>query len=182
MMKIEIRNDSATVEGYVNAVERDSRLIRTVHGQFTERVQAGTFRKALATGKPVELRYNHTQVLTDTTQGLELHEDNIGLHAKATITDANVISKLEKGEIRGWSFGFKDNNPKIEDERRVLSDITLTEVSLLDVTPAYVATSVEMRSNDLVETRGLEDASEITVVKNIDYSKYINELNALGGK
>ncbi len=181
-MKVEIRNNSAVVEGYVNAVERDSRPIRTIQGQFTERVQAGTFRKALATGKPVELRYNHKQVLTDTTQGLELHEDNIGLHAKATITDANVISKLENGEVRGWSFGFKDNNVTIADEKRVLNDITLTEVSLLDITPAYVATSVEMRSEDLLETRGLEDTAEVTLKKEIDYTKYIDEIKQLGGK
>ena len=46
-MKIEIRSDSATVDGYVNAVERESRLIMDVQGNFREKVKVGTFEKAL---------------------------------------------------------------------------------------------------------------------------------------
>lgn len=183
-MKVEIRSATeAVIEGYVNAVERDSRPIPSPFGMYTERVAQGTFQKALNSGKTVELRFNHQRVL-DSTQGtLELREDSIGLHAKATITDAEVIEKAKRGELRGWSFGFRDNNPKIEGSKRVLSDIELREVSILDKTPAYIATSIEMRGEEVTEQRGAEDEAEVTEVREekqeVNYSNYEKEIELL---
>lgn len=192
-MKVEIRSATeAVIEGYVNAVERESRAIPSPFGTYTERVAAGTFQKALNSGKPVELRFNHQRVLDSTNGSLELREDSIGLHARAVITDAEVIEKAKRGELRGWSFGFRDNNPKIEDSKRVLSDIELREVSILDKTPAYIATSIELRGEDseTIENRGYEDLAEITENvqqeerQAIDYSIYKNKITILqlGGR
>ena len=57
MMNIEIRaKDKAVISGYVNAVERESRVLHRVGGlPFREIVRQGTFKKALETGKPVSL-------------------------------------------------------------------------------------------------------------------------------
>ena len=191
-MKMEIRSSNeATIEGYVNAVERDSRPIPSPIGTYTERVAQGTFKKALSNAKKIELRFNHFKVLGDTNDGtLELNEDTIGLHAKAVIHDPEIIKKARRGELRGWSFGFRDNNPKIEDSKRILTDIELREVSILDKTPAYIATSIEMRSDEMLENRGYED-SEVEIVdisdqeerSNIDYTLYEKEIEilSLGG-
>ena len=191
-MKVEIRSATeAIVEGYVNAVERESRLIPSPFGSYTEKVEAGTFQKALNSGKAVELRFNHGRVLGNTTDGtLELREDSIGLYAKATITDPEVITKAQKGELRGWSFGFKDNKPKIQEAKRVLSDIELREVSILDKMPAYIATSIELRGeeSDVLEERGAEDHVEVNIKgkqqQAIDYKNYEREIEVLllGGK
>lgn len=190
-MKVEIRSATeAIVEGYVNAVERESRLIPSPFGSYTEKVEAGTFQKALNSGKAVELRFNHGRVLGNTTDGtLELREDSIGLYAKATITDPEVITKAQKGELRGWSFGFKDNKPKIQEAKRVLSDIELREVSILDKMPAYIATSIELRGeeSDVLEERGAEDHVEVNIKgkqQAIDYKNYEREIEvlSLGGK
>lgn len=185
-MKVEIRSATeAVIEGYVNAVERESRPIPSVHGTYTERVAAGTFQRALNSGKPVELRFNHQRVLGSTQGSLELREDNIGLYARAVVNDAEVIEKAKRGELRGWSFGFRDNNPKIEDSKRVLNDIELREVSILDKTPAYIATSIEMRGEETetIEERGIEDTAEVTEVEQraeqVDLSNYKNRITIL---
>ena len=41
-MKIEIRENTATIEGYVNAVERESRVLHGADGDFIEVVKAAT--------------------------------------------------------------------------------------------------------------------------------------------
>ena len=163
-MKIEVRSaNEAFISGYVNAVERESRILPKSGGiirQFVEKVKAGTFRNALKAEKPVELRFNHDRKLCDTKSGLTLYEDNIGLYAEATVTDPEVVRCAKNGELRGWSFGFvckKDSWDKDgEMDRRTLEDIELNEVSILTKTPAYVGTSVEVRSDEIAEQRGFE--------------------------
>lgn len=193
-MKIEIRSASeAVIEGYVNAVGRDSRMLPSPRGTFIEQVSPGTFTRALSKASNVEVRSNHTRVLGSIKDGnLKLYEDSIGLYAKATITDAETIEKARKGELRGWSFGFVVNADKWEDtekgiQRRYLEDIELREVSILDKTPAYIATSIEMRGEDSVicEERSIEDVAEVTELeqRSIDLSTYQKqiELLTLGG-
>ena len=111
-MKIEIRSaDLMHISGYVNAVERDSKQLPAsmapgMTTPFVERIVSGTFAKSLKEHPKVELRFNHGKVL-DTTDGtLELHEDNIGLHAEADVTDREVIAQARAGHLTGWSFGW----------------------------------------------------------------------------
>ncbi len=166
-MQIEIRSSNeAVISGYVNAVERDSRIMPKGKGatavrSFVERVRAGTFDKAIKRGTPIELRFNHDKIIGDTTKNLELYEDNIGLYARAIISDTQVIEKAQRGELRGWSFGFIAEGETWDKEgeldRRTLEDIDLKEVSILDKTPAYFGTSVEVRGEEsnVFETRGI---------------------------
>ena len=163
-MKIEVRSaNEAFISGYVNAVERESRILPKSGGiirQFVEKVKAGTFRNALKAEKPIELRFNHGKTLCDTKTGLTLYEDSIGLYAEATVTDTEVVRCAKNGELRGWSFGFvckKDSWDKDgELDRRTLEDIDLKEVSILTKTPAYIGTSIEVRSDEIIEQRGFE--------------------------
>ena len=166
-MQIEIRSSNeAVISGYVNAVERDSRIMPKGKGatavrSFVERVRAGTFDKAIKRGTPIELRFNHDKIIGDTTSNLELYEDNIGLYARAIISDTQVIEKAQRGELRGWSFGFiaegETWDKEGEIDRRTFEDIDLKEVSILDKTPAYFGTSVEVREEEsnVFETRGI---------------------------
>ena len=166
-MQIEIRSSNeAVISGYVNAVDRDSRIMPKGKGatavrSFVERVRAGTFDKAIKRGTPIELRFNHDKIIGDTTSNLELYEDNIGLYARAIISDTQVIEKAQRGELRGWSFGFiaegETWDKEGEIDRRTLEDIDLKEVSILDKTPAYFGTSVEVREEEsnVFETRGI---------------------------
>lgn len=168
-MKVEIRNNEAIIEGYVNVVERESRMLHDTQGNFIEVVRAGTFEKALGRGDNVNFKYNHKQILGDTVhKDIELREDNIGLYAKSRVTDPVIIEKAEKKELRGWSFGFVclDNKWDVPNDgirRRYLTDMELREVSILDKTPAYIATSIELRDNEeqLIEFRSAEEEIEI---------------------
>lgn len=175
-MRVEIRSDHAMIEGYVNVVERESRMLRDAYGPFVEVVKAGTFAKALERNKNVELKFNHRQHLGDMADGsVELREDPIGLYARAKVKDPNIIEKAKNKELRGWSFGFACRNADWEEtkaadnsvtRKRSLRDIDLREVSILDKTPAYIATSIEMRDEgeELVEFRSAPD-EEIEVIE-----------------
>lgn len=178
-MKIEIRNGAEIrVSGYVNAVERDSRVLPPemavgASTRFVEKVGAGAFKRALARNPNVRLYFNHEREIGSVSGGqLRLSEDNIGLHAEAVITDAEVVSAAKRGELRGWSFGFSGAKSSWEDvsgglKRRTLTDFDLSEVSILTKTPAYVGTSVEMRSAEpngtleIREVRGSPDTAEL---------------------
>lgn len=195
-LNIEIRNGKVKIDGYVNAVQRDSRPIPSPEGRFIEQVMPGTFKKALDNADVVEFRLNHKRVLgTNKDEGVELFEDSIGLRAIYETGDPEIIEKAENNQLRGWSFGFCVN----EDEwdlsgpegmkRRYLKDIELTEVSIIDseMTPAYIATSIETRDDKEVanEQRGGESEPNIRVYaenepkQTIDYSDYINTINKL---
>ena len=52
------------------------------------------------------LNHDYSRELGSTKTNLQLFEDNIGLRAIAEITDAEVIEKAKKGELRGWALGF----------------------------------------------------------------------------
>jgi HK97 family phage prohead protease len=158
-MKVEIREDSVLITGYVNAIERYSKPIReSLRGQirtFIERIKSGVFKTALKRNDDVKvlLNHNHERVLATTKDGsAKLEEDNIGLRAEVTITDKEVVEKARNNQLVGWSFGFYANSDEIgtegETETRTVTDLDLIEVSILDDTksPAYYGTSIEARS------------------------------------
>ena len=158
-MKVEIRNDSVVITGYVNAVERWSKPLRMnlrgVMQRFIERIKAGTFRTALKRNDNVKVLLNHNpdRELANTKDGTAiLEEDNIGLRAEVTITDPEVVEKARNHKLVGWSFGFYSNCDEVAQEAtmatRTVTDMDLVEVSILDDTksPAYYGTSIETRN------------------------------------
>ena len=157
-MQVKIRADSVEISGYVNAVERKSIPLWSRIGRFVERICKGAFSKALARNDDVRILLNHdpNRDLGGQRDGnLELYEASIGLHAKATITDREVIKKARAGELVGWSFGFYDREVRQgTDENgfplRDVLDLDLEEVSILDnsTSPAYEGTLVAVRSED----------------------------------
>lgn len=171
-MDIEIRADGTLhIEGYVNAVERDSRTVICPEcGKCVEQIRAGAFGEALRAAKNVDILLNHDKErkLGSTSEGtLSLYEDSIGLRASADIRDADVISEVRAGRLRGWSFGFKKLSSEIESRantipRRIVTSMALNEVSLIDdrYTPCYAGTSIELRADgetDEHELRSNED-------------------------
>jgi hypothetical protein len=173
-MKVEVRADSVHIEGYVNAVERDSKIINVLPiGQCVEQIRAGAFGQALRDGVDVEILENHNfnRKLGSIAEGnLKLSEDTIGLRAAADIYDNDVIDKARRGLIKGWSFGFVCKDDKVENRadnvpRRIVNELDLKEVSLIDgnMTPCYVGTLVEVRGQELVEIRDFVDDEIETV-------------------
>ena len=172
-MKINIRADKVEIEGYVNAIERNSKPLMSRMGQFIERICKGAFKRALKRNDDVKILLNHdpNRVLGSTKQGnLELEEDNIGLRARATITDPDVIKKARNGDLVGWSFGFTDRDVETSIERgmptRAVKDLNLEEVSILDKTktPAYDGTLIMARDEaGELHFRGEEFIDEVSI-------------------
>lgn len=167
-MKIEVRNNKVIIDGYVNAVDRFSKILYDKRGQFIEKIMPSVFRRALEKNDAIKVLLNHDydKELANTKNGTaKLYEDNIGLRAIVEITDADVIEKAKKKKLRGWSFGFacnKDeevvNNSGLRE--RSVRDIDLFEVSIIDdkKIPAYIGTSIELRDGNptVVEYRDEE--------------------------
>ena len=157
-MNIRIKENSVVIEGYVNAVERSSKPLYSRFGEFIEKIVAGAFGRALKRNDDVRILLNHNpeRDLGGTGSGeLELTEDSIGLHARAIITDEQVINDAKHNNLVGWSFGFADRDVEILQDSetglplRRVKDLDLFEVSILnrEKTPAYNGTLVEVRDN-----------------------------------
>lgn len=165
-MKIYIRSDSVTIEGYVNAVERNSKPLNERGVTFIERIAAGAFKRAIERAKDIRILLNHNwnKDLGGIADGnLELEEDNIGLKARATISDPEVVADAKRGDLVGWSFGFDDVDEGVKQLRdeetglplRKVNDLELFEVSLLNrkKSPAYAGTLVKVRDDGSEEER-----------------------------
>lgn len=186
MIKIEIRaDDSVHIEGYVNAVERDSRIINVpTVGKCVEQIRAGAFENALNSAPDVLILENHNAArrLGSISEGnLKLYEDSIGLRAIADISDKDIAGKARRRELRGWSFGFICNDSEIEERagnvpRRIVKALSLSEVSLIDGAnvPCYNGTLVEVRAEgDIIEYRDcIEENIETRTEEVPDYSYY----------
>ena len=91
-------------------------------------------------------------------------------HLNDDVLFGEVWAREDK--LSGWSFGFrslKDSWVPQENgiRKRNLEDIDLVEVSILDVTPAYPATSIETRDGkeDLLEFRNVQEEIELDIEK-----------------
>lgn len=194
-MRIELRADSVLIEGYVNAVARDSRPMRDkgTGQRFVEQIVPGAFKRALEQNE-VDLLLDHDEnrKLGSTQTNLTLCEDAIGLRARAEITDPEVIQKARDKKLRGWSFGFYERDASEEDipngmKRRYIEEMQLVEVSLIDEkkVPCYTGTSIETRAEgkEILTAEPLEVRAEYAQVETpketIDYSSYKNRIKNL---
>ena len=169
-------------------------------GKFVERIKKGAFKRAIERNNNIHILLNHNwdKDLGSTKDGnLELTEDNIGLRARAIITDPEIIKKAKDGDLVGWSFGFTDRDVDTHDEdglrTRDVKDLDLYEVSLLDRTrtPAYDGTLVSVRDDNNIlhgdiciteiETRD-DSTSKESGEKSIDYSKYEKLIEEMKGE
>lgn len=197
-MKVEVRNNKIIIDGYVNAVERESKVLYDTRGEFIEKIRAGVFQKALERADNVRVLLDHDKdrELADTKSGkAKLYEDNIGLRAIVEIEDSEVIDKAKNNKLRGWSFGFlcnKEDRKTNEEgiEERVVRDLDLLEVSIIDDRkyPAYIGTSIEMRDDEIkiaeyrnadfskIEIRYEPEQQPEKEVEKIDYSDYEERL------
>lgn len=179
-MNIRVSNDKVEIDGYVNAVERLSKPLNDRLGKFVERVKVGAFRRALDRADDVRILLNHdwARDLGGTKDGnLELYEDSIGLHARATIKDADVIKQARNGELVGWSFGFTDRDVEQGEENglvvRNVKDLDLYEVSLInrEKIPAYDGTLVAVRTADDSTSVNIADVVESDINLRIEQEK-----------
>lgn len=175
-MRIEIRDDSVVIDGYVNAIERNSKLLRDKDGSFVEKVCSGAFDRAIKRANicnrdiKVLINHDYDKVVASTFDSTtKLWEDNIGLRCKCEVRDKDTIDKAKNNKLVGWSFGFVKLDDSWENHGdvrcRCLNDLELVEVSILDDSkiPAYAGTSIEARCQDdkFIEVRMVNDSCEV---------------------
>ena len=159
-MNVEIRADGLHLSGYVNVTEKMSRPVITSKGQkVVELIEPRAFEKALekVDNVPMTKDHNPDVVVAETRANtLDLHEDAIGLHYEATITDEQTIVEARAGKLKGLSFGMKNITDKIEERAdalplRRVSAFDLDHITLVvNKKPIYAATSIEMRADEEV--------------------------------
>ena len=157
-MQIRIRADSVEIDGYINAIERNSKPLWSRVGQFVERICKGAFASALKRNDNVRILLNHDESrdLGGQKDGnLELLEDAIGLRFHTVVKDKDVIEDAKQGNLIGCSFGFYDRDVEASVDvdtglpLRKVKDLDLVEVSLLnrERIPAYDGTLVMVRAD-----------------------------------
>lgn len=184
-MNVEIRADGLHISGYVNVTEKMSRPLITSKGQkVIEVIEPRAFEQALERAENVAMTKDHDDVaLAETrTSTLELHEDAIGLHAEALITDEVTITEARAGKIKGWSFGMKNIKDSIEERAdglplRKISALDLDHITLVvKKMPSYAATSVEMRADDVVDSMEYRAGTEYkTAVASAYTERYFDD-------
>ena len=191
-MKIEVRADNTVhIEGYVNAVERESRPVITPLGKVNELIEARAFGRAIGRADNIEMTVDHNPnaVVAQTRDGtLKLYEDSIGLRAEAVVSDDEIVRQARAGKVRGWSFGMRNAVGELEERAgklplRRIHDLDLEHVTLvINKMPCYSATSVELRAEAEtdIEERAAEGDISLTVENpKIDYSAYENRIKQL---
>ena len=144
------------ITGYVTATARDSKVLHDRNGiAFIEQIMPGAFARAIDrdSGRQIYLDLDHDgqRILARrSADTLDLYEDNIGLAARAQVTDEEVIQLKQENRLRGWSFLFKPIKERREPgkdgiQRRFVYDLELLAVTLVSdrKEPAYSGTQID---------------------------------------
>ena len=133
---------------------------------MSESVAPGTFLSSLSGDVRALTNHDSTLVLGRTTAGtLKLREDDVGLWGDVIInpkdSDAvNTYERVKRGDVSQCSFGFRitKEDTEVKDDGSVhwtIREVELYEVSVCTF-PAYEATNVQARSEQLAEIRARE--------------------------
>lgn len=144
-------------------------------GGFTELVDPAAFTKTV-TEADVIAAWNHNEdrLLGRLSSGtLRLTVDDRGLFYEIDMPDceAGITELLQRGDIRGSSFGFRTIRDRWEQDDKGAVTRTLLEVALIDVSPvarpAYPDTTAALRSlaqataHDLAEVRRASESRNL---------------------
>ena len=127
-------------------------------GGFREKIAPGAFAESVSTDD-IRALFNHNAnfVLGRNRAGtLRLREDAQGLATEIDAPDTqaarDLATSIERGDISGWSFGFRTISDLWERKDDGMEERTLVKVRLIDVSPvtfpAYPQTDLALRSLD----------------------------------
>lgn len=188
-MKIELRDGSVRIEGYVNVTNRDSRKLTDKVGQFIEQIVAGCWKRALHKNPNIPMLFNHdwSRKLGENGKNLELWEDQIGLRYALETDDEEVIRLASEGKLQGCSFAFKslkETCKTLSDglRHRFVYDLELFEVSILSKLPAYEGSSAEIRelkhegeTREFLNDEVIKDITEDVVEEKADETEIVED-------
>jgi HK97 family phage prohead protease len=138
------------LEGYISLFN-----VRADIDGETEVIRRGAFAGSLASNRDILALVDHdaSRLLGRTRSGsLRLAEDSVGLAFDLDVPDTtlgrDVLTMAERNDLGGASFGFTvaPGGERREAGVRVLTGVTLYEVSVIHAFPAYAGTSVNARA------------------------------------
>lgn len=177
-------NGELLVSGYVNQTGQWSQPLGR-EKRFIERIEPGTFQRALDKGNDVNFLAEHDNklLLASTKNGsLSLREDDKGLFMEARISPTSwgkdYHQLISDGLLTNMSFGMGVSADKWEKRsdgmyERSISDLTLAEVSVVR-NPAYVQSTIQARSMEIID----EPTINITEEPKMSKEKTLKELRA----
>ena len=143
--------------GYAALFESLSVEMVCFEGPFREVLTRGCFAESLKL-TDIPALYNHDDrlILARMSNGLKLFEDEVGLGYEspvpATSYGADLVENIRNGNLTGCSFGFVPVVERVEEPTddgtiiRRLDQVRLVEISLGVTFPAYIETTVGIRS------------------------------------
>ncbi len=154
VLPVERRADDdgkVTVAGYAAVFGE----VTDIAGYFDEVISAGAFTETLRTADVLAyFDHDRGRILGRSSSGtLRLNEDAKGLSVEIDLPDTSdgrdVRALIERGDIRGMSFGFRVTKEQWDETgekaKRTILAVDLREVSIVSE-PAYDGTSIALRS------------------------------------
>lgn len=152
--KAEIRAEDGEirVSGYAAIFGEET----NIGGMFTEVIERGAFKNAIARQDDVVFLINHDGLpLARTRSGtLKLTEDDRGLFIETSLDGEDpdvrsIVPKMKRGDLDKMSFAFVPDVQEWDDSgkmpKRTIKDVRLYDVSIV-TTPAYDGTEIGLRS------------------------------------
>lgn len=126
--ELKFDDESRTVEGYASTFGNvDS---------YGDTIAPGAYTKTLQNReRPIRMRWNHFGPVIG--KWVEMREDEKGLWVKGQLTPGhtvaeNVYASLRHGAVDGLSIGFYASEVEEDGERRLLKEIELFEISVVE--------------------------------------------------
>lgn len=146
---VELRAAGRRLEGYAAVFASPAKI-----GGFTESINTGAFTRTLVGNTDILALVDHdsTRLIGRTKSGtLRLAQDTRGLHFDLDVPQTqlgnDLLALAERGDLGGMSFGFRSKDDQWPDpETRILRDVDLFEISVVQAFPAYGDTSIAARS------------------------------------
>lgn len=149
---------------------------------YGDTIKSGAYKNTLSErSRPVQLRWNHMGPVIG--KYLEMYEDEKGLYVKGELTKGHSVAEdaaalLRHGAVSGLSIGYIVKDFEQDGVKRVLKEIELIEISVVE-TPAdnsahisSVKSATRLKDvEDILRLKGFsqkEAAEIVATVKKID--------------
>lgn len=145
-MRAKFDKEKLEFTGLVNNYQKSKVLTRNGK-KFREIISRDVFQKALDKKPNIKLFVNH-QPYVDVAESIEVVAEEKGLIAKVKLLEnaKGLFDGIKSNEFSQFSFGMKVLKDKFvsdgEVDLRVVEDIELVEISILNVEAAYNGTEV----------------------------------------
>jgi HK97 family phage prohead protease len=154
---------------------------------YGDTIEKGAYTNTL-TGRdrPIRMRWNHYGDIIG--KWTKIEEDEKGLYVEGELTPghskaSDVYASLKHGAIDGMSIGYRvKSSAQLEGDRRLLKEIELIEISVVEEPADLMATVAEVKSalesaNSLKEVESL--LRDVGGFSRVDAKHLVSKINSL---